>query len=122
MPHDWPDLPELVRTVREFLRTLDDDLEGQQHYRARCAEYLLGIVERELQEWQPQPGGDDEALEAVLSKAAVGGSGSPIERLSRALREGHFDQDLDSLLPELLRHVEHKISVSKPQYLRNQQT
>ena len=36
MSHDWPELPDLVLTVREFLDDLVTRLDGQDRYHALC--------------------------------------------------------------------------------------
>ncbi len=113
MAHDQPDVPELIKTVREFLGGIAAKLDGQDRYHALCAVYLLEIVERELAEWRRGETPDDRRLRALakLPDAAVD---SLAERLSADIRAGKFDETMDELLDALTEHVVAKVRVSRP--------
>ncbi|MDA0822264.1 MAG: DUF6285 domain-containing protein [Proteobacteria bacterium] len=116
MPHDQPDLAELVRTANEFLANVTPRLEGQDRYFAMCTSFLLDIVQRELVEWAPLETDDDQRLQALL-----GGNKTDVQNLTKelsaAIRAGEFDDRLDWLLEELIGHVTSKVKVSKPSYI-----
>lgn len=116
MPHDSPDVPELLRTAHEFVVRITGGLEGQDRYHAMCTAFLLEIAMRELEEWQPMPTADDKRLRDLL-----GDPERPREKLAAdlcaAIRAGKFDDDMPALLDQLIRHVESKVRVAKPSYL-----
>jgi hypothetical protein len=116
MAHDLPDLPELVRTSRDFIERITPKLEGEDRYHALCSTFLLEIVLRELAEWAPQASADDERLRALLDDPQ-----HPLERLtadlSIAIRRGAFDDRMPDLLAALITHVESKVRVTKPAFL-----
>lgn len=45
---DRPDIPEILKTVAEFLGGVADRASGSERYNALCAVFLLQVVEREL--------------------------------------------------------------------------
>ena len=116
MPHDSPNVDELVRTAQEFITSITPSLAGEERYQALCATYLLDIVRRELPEWAPIETADDRRLQALL-----GDQPRPPDQLttalSAAIRDGVFDQRMDELLGSLIEHVESKVAVTKPSYL-----
>lgn len=116
MAHDLPNLPELIRTSREFIERVTPKLEGEDRYHALCSTFLLEIVERELAEWTPQASDDDERLRALLDDPQ-----RPLARLtadlSAAIRSGAFDDRMPELLSALIAHVESKVRVTKPAFL-----
>jgi len=116
MAHDLPDLPELVRTAREFIERITDKLEDEDRYHALCSGFLLEIVLRELDQWQPGVTADDERLRAMLGDPA-----RPLDRLtadlSAAISAGDFDDRTPELLECLIQHVESKVRVTKPRFL-----
>jgi len=116
MAHDLPDLPELVRTSRDFIERITPKLDGEDRYHALCSTFLLEIVLRELTEWAPQASADDERLRALLDDPQ-----HPLERLtadlSTAIRSGAFDERMPELLTALITHIESKVRVTKPAFL-----
>jgi hypothetical protein len=117
MPHDQPDIAELVRTANEFLTNVTPRLEGQDRYFAMCSSFLLDIVQRELVEWAPLESADDRRMQAVLGEKKADRKDLAAE-LSGAIRAGAFDDRMDWLLEELIGHVTSKVEVSKPSYLK----
>lgn len=117
MPHDWPELPDLVRTAREFVDGVTPRLDGQNHYHALCTSYLLGIVERELDEWGPLETADDARLRGLLGDGGTVPRTALTEALCRDIREGRFDGRMDALLDTLIEHVRAKVAVTKPSFL-----
>jgi hypothetical protein len=117
MPHDNPDLPEMIRTVREFVDGIGERLEGLDRYHALCASYLLEICLRELAEWQRLPSADDERLRAFLGAGPAVPPPALVTELARRIGAGDYDARLDELLELVLGHVEAKVRVSKPAVL-----
>ena len=119
MPADWPDLPDLLTTVGEFLADLSPRLDERDRYHALCARYLLEVAGRELDGWAHVPDNDDKRLRSALKvddgdmePAAV------VRRLSAEIRDGLHDEQLPELMETLLKHVEAKVRISRPDYLR----
>ena len=117
MAHDWPSLPELVITVREYIDDLTPRLQGMDRYHALCALQLLDVVMRELHEWTPRETHDDTSLRTL------GGLGPEVPRdeltarLSSQIHAGKFDQRMAELERAMLEHVMAKVRVTKPSYL-----
>ena len=108
MHRDAPDLPEILRTVREFVDEITDRLSGLDRYHALCASYLLSVAEREL--------GEGAAVDLAEQAAFSPWSGDPAALAAR-IRSGELDADWDRLFPLLLDHVVNKVRISKPEHL-----
>lgn len=117
MAHDWPDVPNLVGTAREFIEGVTGKLDGQDRYYALCASYLLEIVERELADWAPCETADDARLRKLLDGAQNLPRDELAATLSAEIRAGRLDDRGDELLEALLSHVRSKVEVSKPSFL-----
>lgn len=117
MPHDAPDLSEILRTSREFVDDITPRLDGQDRYHAMCVGYLLEIASRELEQWAPLATADDRRLQELLGGGRSRSPGALVAELSQAIRGGEFDGRMDDLLEGLIAHVASKVSVSKPSYL-----
>ena len=117
MAHDGPELPDLVRTVRDFVQAVEPRLDGEQRYHALCSVYLLEIVERELLSWVPQCTDDDQRLYALADVATDQDVSTAVKKLCADIRAGRFDDELPTLHASLLAHVESKVRVSKPDFL-----
>lgn len=112
MHRDAPDLPEILRTVREFIDEVTDHLAGQGRYHALCANYLLGIVEREL-----ALGGAIDAAERAAFAQLPGELPADTAALSARIRSGALDAQWDPLFPIMLNHVINKVRISRPEHL-----
>ena len=117
MAHDWPSLPELVDTVREYIEDLTPRLQGMDRYHALCAVQLLDVVTRELQEWTPQETRDDARLRALGDLGPAVPRDELTARLSDQIHAGKFDQRMAELERAMLEHVMAKVRVTKPAYL-----
>lgn len=115
MPHDAPDLPEILCTVREFLDDLVTRLDGLDRYHALCSRQLLDVAGRELGEWRRTPGEDERRLAALVGGEP--GDDAARERLCREIRAGRRDEELAALLEVLLEHVAAKARVARPDHL-----
>jgi len=115
MSQDNPSIPELLRTVREFIDEVTPKLEGQDRYHALCTSYLVSIVEREL----ASGAAIDRAEQVAL--ADFTGRDEPLPTgyaaLAREIRAGHHDARWDALAALLFEHVTNKVRVSKPDHL-----
>jgi len=115
MSQDNPSIPELLRTVREFIEEITPKLEGQDRYHALCTSYLVSIVEREL----AYGGAIDRDEQAALR--GFTGRDEPLaagySALAREIRAGTHDARWDALATLLLEHVANKVRVSKPDHL-----
>lgn len=117
MPHDWPELPDLLVTVREFLDDLTPRLEGQDRYHALCAAYLLNIAGRELKEWSRPATQDDARLAALVPDSELMSPAEVVSALCRDIRAGKHDERLPELMTVMHAHVSSKVRVSRPEYL-----
>lgn len=115
MLQDQPDVPEILRTVREFVTSVLDKLDDQERYHALCANYLLNIVEREFALGREI----DDAAAAQLR--AFLGVEAPLPELSTrlcaAIRGGECDARWDEAVALVLDQVVAKVKVTKPEYL-----
>jgi hypothetical protein len=116
MAHDWPDVPEILRTVREFIDGVTPRLAGLDRYHALCAIYLIEIAERELAGWEAPPTAADERLRELAGIAPEDGR-QAITSLCRRIRAGELEDRMDELLEALTAHVVAKVRVSKPAVL-----
>jgi len=115
MSQDLPDLPELLRTVREFIDEVTPQLDGRDRYHGLCASYLLTIAEREL-----ALGADIDAEERANLAEFIGMEaelGHGYATLARAIRNGSLDERWDQLMTLLTRHVVNKVRVTRPDHL-----
>ena len=117
MPHDAPNIEGLLITVRDYLRDLGPRLDSGDRYHALCCIYLLEIVERELTQWRREPTTDDERINRLAGTVPGTDSTVALSTLCEAIRDGRFDGQLDTLLPDLLAHVEDKVRISRPDIL-----
>jgi Domain of unknown function (DUF6285) len=117
MAHDWPSLPEMLTTVREYIDDLTPRLTGMDRYHAMCAVQLLDVVSRELTEWTPRETADDARLRALGELGAEVPHGQLTARLSSQIHAGKFDQRMAELERAMLEHVMAKVRVTKPAYL-----
>lgn len=117
MAHDWPSLPEMITTVREYIDDLTPRLSGMDRYHALCSLQLLDVVQRELKEWQPLETADDARLRALADLDADVPRDELTARLSEQIHAGKFDARMPELEAAMLAHVIAKVRVSKPGYL-----
>ena len=117
MAHDWPSLPELINTVREYIDDLTSRLQGMDRYHALCSLQLLDVVQRELHEWTPRETADDARLRALGELGTDVPRDELTARLSAQIHAGTFDQRMAELESAMLEHVMAKVRVTKPGYL-----
>lgn len=117
MAHDQPDLPEILRTLREFVVEIGPRLEGLDRYHALCAQQLIDVCLRELDEWTRVETPGDTTLRDLAGAPADVPIGTVIADLCQSIRAGRFDEDLDGLRDALLSHVVEKVNVTRPDAL-----
>ncbi len=115
MSQDNPSIPELLRTVREFIDEVTPKLAGQDRYHALCTSYLVSIVEREVALGAAIDGDEAAALAAFTGRSQPLATG--YAELAREIRAGTHDARWDALATLLLAHVGNKVRVSKPDHL-----
>ena len=115
MSQDLPALPDLLRTVREFVDEITPQLDGRDKYHALCASYLLEIVMREMA-LGPAMDEDEKSMLAHFI-----GIDAPLDHgyatLARTIRDGSLDARWDQLMTLLTHHVVNKVRVTKPDHL-----
>ena len=114
MAHDWPSLPELINTVREYIDDLTPRLQGMDRYHALCSLQLLEVVQRELHEWTPRETPDDARLRVLGDLGHEVPRDELTARLSAQIHAGKFDQRMAELERAMLEHVMAKVRVTKP--------
>lgn len=115
MSQDLPSFPEIIRTVREFIEEITDELQDQDRYHALCAVHLLNIADRELGLGATLDAQEHRRLESFLER-----SGTLTElyaTLGAEIRAGHCDQRWDEAFDLVLAHVIGKVRVTKPEHL-----
>jgi Domain of unknown function (DUF6285) len=111
LTQDRPDAAELLEAVAEYLfAELRPEVPSEQRFRVLVAANVCAVVAREIRAGDGPALADDELFRELL-----GGEGGAPE-LSRRIREGDFDSDLDRLADRLAEHVERKLDVARPGY------
>ena len=115
MSQDLPDLPDILRTVREYLEGIAGAVPEHERYHALCCIHLLSIAEREA----IAPA----SIEAAELKSISAFLGAPVaaERafgtLSETIRSGRTDARWDAAFDLVMQQVVNKVSVTKPDHL-----
>ncbi len=105
--HGRPTAAELVAAVADFLDTdVRGATDGQVNFHARVAANALRMVQRELQEADPQ------AVTAALTELGVADEAA----LAAAIRRGDFDTRGDELRPCLRALVGRRLAAAHPGY------
>jgi len=108
--HDRPNAAELIEAVREFLETdVAGATDGRVRFHARVAVNVLRMVERELADG-PAMTADHNARLASLGMADDAA-------LSRAIRDGSFDDRWDEVVAVVRASVADKVAVANPAHL-----
>ena len=100
--HDQPDCFELIRTVNDFLESIEGKLHGSDKYGLQCAKHVLNIIAREIE------GAPDGSLQTA----------DDIKKLCLEIREGKYDGNWPETLKDILDHVVEKVKISDPNHLR----
>ena len=110
MLHTFPDAPEIVTAVREFLRDeVMPATEGALSFHARVAANLLDVLARELE----QGAAGEQRMAAWLERLDVASEGE----LALRIRSGDLDADDPTLVAALWTTTDDRLSVANPRYL-----
>lgn len=112
---DQPDLPDLLRVVREYLEHIQGQVPDHERYHALCCAYLLAVAEREITQGRPLVAASTARLGGYLGLPPQ--SGSVTRALAEALRSGHLDADWDGAFAQVLAQVIDKVRISRPEHL-----
>ena len=115
MQQDLPNLPDLLRTVRDFIDAITPVVPEKDRYHAMCCSYLLAVAEREVTGGAAASQRMATALEGLASHTGIA-LDSP-ESLSARLREGALDAHWDAAFEAVLALVLARVRVSKPGHL-----
>jgi Domain of unknown function (DUF6285) len=108
---DKPDAAELLEAVAEYLfAELRPEVPGEQRFRVLVAANVCAVVAREIRAGEGPALADDELFRELL------GDDGDAADLSRRIREGDFDSDLDRLAERLSEHVKRKLEIARPGY------
>ena len=115
MSQDRPTAAELVRAVRDLLKTqVLEKLEGSAQFHTRVSINVLGIVARELELGPALDLSEQARLERLL------GVEGPLPELqaalARGIRDGSLDDRRDAVLEHVRQTVREKLQVANPGY------
>jgi hypothetical protein len=115
MRQDLPDLPDVLRTVRDFIDAITPVVPDKDRYHAMCCSYLLAVAEREV-----TGGAEASRRMAAALEALAGHTGLALdsaESLAVSLRAGALDEHWDAAFEAVLALVLARVRVSKPAHL-----
>lgn len=118
MSQDSPDIPEILRTVREFAERVASRSAGAERYDALCAAFLIEVVQRELSLGQHQ-----DELQATQLRHLTGEQGDLADlyrHFSKAVRGGDYDDNWQPAFDFALRQVIDKVLITNPNHLAPQ--
>lgn len=115
LTQDRPDIPEILRTVAEFIHGVADRGSGSERYNALCAVFLLKVVEREL------AAGTLAAQSQMREVARLTGEApsatEPYAAFCARVRAGELDAQWDAVMAFALRQVIDKVRITNPDHL-----
>ena len=115
LTQDGPDIPEILKTVTEFINGVADRGSGSERYNALCAVFLLKVVEREL------AAGSVAAQSQMHELARLTGETpsvtEPYAAFCASARAGELDAQWDDVMTFALRQVIDKVRITNPDYL-----
>lgn len=115
MSQDQPDIPEIIKTVKEFIDDMLGKVDNADRYNALCASHLLGVAQRELEFGRQQY---EEQLERLANFTGEHGSlDTLIGKLCKGIRAGRYDDRWDETFELILQDVIARVKVSRPDYL-----
>ncbi|MGD9984316.1 MAG: DUF6285 domain-containing protein [Porticoccaceae bacterium] len=115
LTQDGPDIPEILKTVAEFINGVAGRSSGSERYNALCAVFLLKVVEREL------AAGTLAAQRQIRELARLTGEEpsmtEPYAAFCASARAGKLDAQWDDVMAFALRQVIDKVRITNPGYL-----
>jgi hypothetical protein len=113
-----PDLPEILRSVRELTVELLPQVDAKAKYDLRVAAYLLEMAERELAEGPALDRKQRAQLEKLLGHEPNDALLSDLEaELASRLRQGELDDRFDEVLAMVLEQTADSVRIVKPSQL-----
>src|SRR5690348_12069760 len=113
---DRPTAPELLDSVAEYLfGELRPEVPREQRFKVLVAANVCAIVAREIRAGE-EPDREDLELFAELLGEDVMNARTAAAELSRRLRAGELDDQIDELAPRLEEHVRRKLEIARPGY------
>jgi hypothetical protein len=110
-----PELPDLLATVRDFIRDLTPRLDKSAAYQARIANYLLDMALRELEQGPALARQEVQELGPFLG--AEGDAQALTWKLCRAIRSGELDERWNETLRLLLEQGIARVAILRPDFL-----
>ncbi len=117
LTQDRPDIPEILKTVTEFINGVAgrSSGSGSERYNALCAVFLLKVVEREL------AAGTVAAQRQMRELTRLTGEEpsmtEPYAAFCASARAGKLDAQWDDVMAFALRQVIDKVRITNPDYL-----
>lgn len=115
LTQDRPDIPEILKTVTEFINGVAGRSSGSERYNALCAAFLLKVVEREL------AAGTLAAQRQIRELTRLTGEEpsvtEPYAAFCASARSGKLDAQWDDVMAFALRQVIDKVRITNPDYL-----
>ena len=109
-PYDAPSAHQLIEAVNLLIsEELGGEISPTQKWKLRIASNALGIASREIQNIRE----DREALRRILDSLQM----ETEKDLSKAIRNGAFDDSLEDIHASLVPLVNKKLMVANPSYL-----
>lgn len=115
LTQDRPDIPEILKTVAEFIGDIADRSSGSERYNALCGVFLLKLVERELA--ADTLAAQSQMRELARLTGAAPSETEPYAAFCAAARAGDLDAQWDAVMAFALRQVIDKVRVTNPDYL-----
>jgi uncharacterized protein DUF6285 len=113
---DRPTAPELLDSVAEYLfGELRQEVPREQRFKVLVAANICAVVAREIRAGE-EPDREDLALFNELLGEDGGDVRAAAAELSRRLREGELDDQIEQLAPRLEEHVRRKLEIARPGY------
>lgn len=115
LTQDRPDIPEILKTVAEFINGVAGRSSGGERYNALCAAFLLKVVERELA--ASTLAAQSQMRELARLTGAEPSVTEPYAAFCASARAGKLDAQWDAVVAFALRQVIDKVRVTNPDYL-----
>lgn len=115
LTQDRPDIPEILRTVGEFLGEVANRAGGSERYNALCAVFLLQVIERELATGADTVVRQWHDLQCLTGTAPA--AREPYAAFCADARAGRLDGQWDEAVAFALRQVIDKVRVTNPAHL-----
>ena len=113
MENDRPTFFELVKALDDYLESLGTSFNGIEKYNLNCAQHILGILEREMQQLKTESFTKLRHHDPDLINN---------DSLSKKIIAGELDHKWKETVNKVLLETIPKVKVSDPSHLRNKKT